>query len=127
MLVYDGQDWRSFSVGLPGFPFADTRLTYEDREGNIWVGLWGGGLVFCDPVRVQLYTEADGLLNCEIRCLEEDREGRIWIGTAGGLACLADDRLRPVEKGRAVSALVVDLKGAIWRGGPNGQVSQGDG
>ena len=127
MLVYDGQDWRSFSVGLPGFPFADTRLTYEDCEGNIWLGLWGGGLVFCDPVRVQRYTEADGLLNCEIRCLEEDREGRIWIGTAGGLACLADDRLRPVEKGRAVSALVVDLKGAIWRGGPSGQVCKGTG
>ena len=46
VLVYDGQEWHSFSVGLPGFPFADTRLTYEDREGNIWVGLWGGGLVF---------------------------------------------------------------------------------
>ena len=127
VLVYDGQDWRPFSVSLPGFPFADTRLTYEDREGNIWVGLWGGGLVFCDPVRVQRYTEADGLPDREIRCLAEDREGRIWIGTAGGLACLEDDRLRPVEKGRAVSALVVDLKGAVWRGGPNGQVCKGTG
>ena len=127
VLVYDGQDWRSFSVGLPGFPFADTRLTYEDREGNIWVGLWGGGLVFCDPVRVRRYTEADGLPNCEVRCLEEDWEGRIWIGTAGGLACLEDDRIRPVETGRAVSALVVDLKGAVWRGDPNGQACKGTG
>ena len=122
VLVYDGQDWRPFSVGLPGFPFADTRLTYEDREGNIWVGLWGGGLVFCDPVRVQRYTEADGLPDREVRCLAEDREGRIWIGTAGGLACLADDRPRLVETGQAVSALAVDLQGAVWSGGPDGQV-----
>ena len=127
VLVYDGQAWRSFSVGLPGFPFADTRLTYEDREGNLWVGLWGGGLVFCDPVRVQHYTEADGLPDREIRCLEEDREGRIWIGTAGGLVCLEDDRIRPVEMGRAVSALVVDQQGQLWSGGPNGQICKGTG
>ena len=127
VLVYDGQDWRPFSVSLPGFPFADTRLTYEDREGNIWVGLGGGGLVFCDPVRVQRYTEADGLPDREIRCLAEDREGRIWIGTAGGLACLADDRPRPVETGRAVSALVVDQQGQLWSGSPDGEVCKGTG
>ncbi len=122
VLVYDGQDWRSFSVGLPWFPLADTRLTYEDREGNIWVGLWGGGLVFCDPVRIQRYAEADGLPDREVRCLAEDREGRIWIGTAGGLACLEDDQLRPVATGRAVSALVVNQQGQLWSGGPDGQV-----
>ena len=127
VLVYDGQDWHSFSARLPSAHFADTRLTYEDREGNIWVGLWGGGLVLCDPFSTQLYSEADGLPGREVRCLEEDREGRLWIGTAGGLACLEDDRLRPVETGQAVSALVVDLQGAIWSGGPSGQVCKGTG
>ena len=127
VLVYDGQDWRPFAARLPSAHFADTRLTYEDREGNIWVGLWGGGLVFCDPVSTQLYSEADGLPDREIRCLAEDREGRIWIGTAGGLACLEDDRICPVETGRAVSTLVVDRKGAVWRSGPSGQVCKGTG
>ena len=84
--MYDGQAWHPFYTRLPDSHFSDTRLTYEDREGNIWVGLWGGGLVFCDPVSVRLYTEADGLPDCEVRCLGEDREGRLWIGTMGGLA-----------------------------------------
>ena len=127
VLVYDGQDWHSFSVRLPSAHFADTRLTYEDREGNIWVGLWGGGLVFCDPVSTQLYSEADGLPGREVRCLEEDRKGRIWIGTAGGLACSEDDRLRPVETDRAVSALAVDIQGTVWGGGSDGQVFKGTG
>ena len=61
VLVYDGEEWRSFSARLPSAHFEETRLTYEDREGNIWVGLWGGGLVFCDPVSTQIYSEADGL------------------------------------------------------------------
>ena len=122
VLVYDGEEWRPFSARLPSTHFADTRLTYEDREGNIWVGLWGGGLVLCDPFSTQLYSEADGLPDDEVRCLNEDREGRIWIGTAGGLACLADDRLRPVDVGQAVSALAVDIQGAVWSGGSDGQV-----
>lgn len=122
VLVYDGQDWRSFSARLPSTQFADTRLTYEDREGNIWVGLWGGGLVFCDPVSTQLYREADGLPDKDVRCLDEDREGRIWIGTARGLACLKGDRMRSVSTGGAVSSLVVDRQGQLWSGGPDGQV-----
>ena len=47
VLVYDGQAWHPFHTRLLDAHFSDTRLTYEDREGNIWVGLWGGGLVFC--------------------------------------------------------------------------------
>ena len=122
VLVYDGQAWHPFYTRLPDSHFSDTRLTYEDREGNIWVGLWGGGLVFCDPVSVQLYTEADGLPDCEVRCVGEDREGRLWIGTMGGLARREDDRIRSVAPRRTVSTLVVDRQGQVWSGGPAGQV-----
>ena len=99
VLVRDGEEWHPFSAGLPDIHFSDTRLTYEDSEGNIWVGLWGGGLIFCDPISIQLYDKEDGLPDSEVRCLSEDREGRIWIGTTGGLACLEGDRIRPVEVG----------------------------
>ena len=122
VLVYDGQAWHPFSARLQGTHFSDTRLTYEDREGNIWIGLWGGGLLFCDPVSVQLYTEADGLPDSEVRCLDEDGTGRLWIGTMGGLACLEDDRIRTVENGPMVSALVAEGPGPVWSGSPEGKV-----
>ena len=122
VLVYDGQAWHPFSARLQGTHFSDTRLTYEDREGNIWIGLWGGGLLFCDPLSVQLYTQADGLPDNEVRCLDEDGTGRLWIGTMGGLACREeDDCIRTVETGHTVSALAVDGPEAVW-GGPEGQV-----
>ena len=127
VLVYDGQAWHPFSTRLPDSHFSDTRLTYEDREGNIWLGLWGGGLVFCDPVSVQLYTQADGLPDCEVQCLGEDREGRLWIGTMGGLACREDDRIRPMDPRRTVSTLVVDRQGQVWSGGPEGQIFKATG
>ena len=127
VLVYDGQAWHPFSTQSSDSHFSDTRLTYEDREGNIWLGLWGGGLVFCDPLSVQLYTQADGLPDSEVQCLGEDREGRLWVGTMGGLACRQDDRIRPVGPERTVSALVVDRQGQVWSGGSEGQVLKATG
>ncbi|MDE2814209.1 MAG: hypothetical protein OXM01_14350, partial [Gemmatimonadota bacterium] len=127
VLVYDEEEWHLFSAGLPDIHFSDARLTYEDREGNIWVGLWSGGLVFCDPVSVQLYTEADGLPDREVQQLSEDHQGRVWIGTMGGLACLEDGRIRPVETGNKVSELAIDREGQVWRGSPEGKVIKGVG
>ena len=127
VLVYDGADWHSFSAGLPDVHFSEARLTYADREGNIWVGLWGGGLVFCDPVSVQLYTGADGLPDREVHQLSEDHQGRIWIGTMGGLACLEGDQIHSVETGHKVSALAVDRQGQVWHGSPEGKVIKGVG
>ena len=107
--------------------FSGTRLTYEDREGNIWIGLWGGGLIFCDPSSIRRYTEADGLPDREIRCLGEDHKGRMWIGTMGGMACMEEGQVRPVETGEIVSAIVVDGQGQVWSGGNAGKVYKWEG
>ena len=127
VMVYDGQEWHPFSASLPDIDFSATRLTYEDREGNIWIGLWGGGLVFCDPVSIRRYTEADGLPDREIRCLGEDPGGRIWIGTMGGMACMEEGQIRPVKTGEIVSAIVVDGQGQVWSGGDAGKVYKWEG
>ena len=124
VVCYDGQAWHPFAAGLLDFDFSNTRLTYEDREGNIWVGLWGGGLVFCDPVSVRLYTEADGLPDREVRHLGEDADGRLWIGTMGGMACMEEGRIRPLALDDPVSALMVDGAGQVWSGGERGRVYQ---
>ena len=122
VVVCDGQEWYSFGASLSDIDFSDTRLTYEDREGNIWIGLWGGGLIFCDPASIRRYTEADGLPDREIRCLGEDSGGRMWIGTMGGMACMEEGQIRPVETREIVSAMAVDAQGQIWSGGDTGRV-----
>ncbi|MYC72857.1 MAG: AAA domain-containing protein [Gemmatimonadetes bacterium] len=127
VMVHDGQEWYPFSASLPDIDFSGTRLTYEDREGNIWVGLWGGGLIFCDPTSIRRYTEADGLPDREIRCLGEDPEGRIWIGTMGGMACMEEGQIRPLGTGEMVSAIVVDGQGQVWSSGDMGKVYKWEG
>ncbi len=127
VVVYDGQEWYSFSASLPDIDFSDSRLSYEDREGNIWIGLWGGGLIFCDLSSIRRYTEADGLPDREIRHLGEDHEGRMWIGTMGGMACMEEGQIRPVEMGEIVSAMVVDAQGRVWSGGDTSRVYRWEG
>ena len=127
VVVHDKQEWYPFSATLPDIDFSDTRLTYEDREGNIWIGLWGGGLIFCDPDSIRRYTEADGLPDREIRCLGEDHKGRMWIGTMGGMAYMEDDQILPVGPREMVSAMVVDGQGQVWSGGDAGKVFKWEG
>ena len=127
VVVHDGQKWHSFSASLSDVDFSATRLTYEDREGNIWIGLWGGGLIFCDPASIRRYMEADGLPDREVRHLGEDHEGRMWIGTMGGMACIEEGQVRPVETEETVSAMMVDSQGQVWSGGDTGKVYKWDG
>ena len=127
VMVHDGQEWHSFSASLLDVDFSATRLSYEDREGNIWIGLWGGGLIFCDSTSIRCYTEADGLPDHEISCLGEDYEGRMWIGTMAGMACMEEGQIRPVETGEIVSAMVVDGQGQVWSGGDTGKMYKWEG
>ena len=127
VVVHNGQEWQHFSLSLPDVDFSGTRLTYEDREGNVWIGLWGGGLIFCDPISIRYYTEADGLPDHEVCHLEEDHEGQMWIGTMGGMACMEDGHIRPLDTNETVSALGVDKEGQVWSGGDAGRVYQWEG
>ena len=127
VMVHDGQEWYPFSASLPDTDFSATRLTYGDREDNIWIGLWGGGLIFCDPSSIRRYTEADGLSDREIRHLGEDHEGRMWIGTMGGMAYMEEGQVHPVETREIVSAMVVDGQGQVWSNGNAGKVYKWEG
>ena len=127
VLCYDGHGWHSLSAALPEIDFSDTRLTYEDREGNIWIGLWGGGLVCCDLTSIRRYGKADGLPDREILSLGEDADGRMWIGTMGGMVYMEDGQVCPSEMREVVSAMVVDRQGRVWSAGAGGQVYRWEG
>ena len=127
VLVFDGTVWKRFSITLQDINFSDTRLTYEDREGNIWVGLWGGGLIFCDPVSLSRFTDEDGLPDGEVTNLAEDRENRMWIGTMGGMARMEKGRVTPVSVDSdrldpTILSLTIDQSGQIWAGSERGKI-----
>ncbi len=68
--------------------------TYQDSRGNIWVGLFGGGLNLIREENGQtlFYHKNNSFhryprygLYMEVRGIVEDRNGRVWVGTSDGL------------------------------------------
>jgi two-component system, sensor histidine kinase ChiS len=62
---------------------------YEDRQKNLWIGTYGGGLNKFDRVTKKFERfrydpkNSFSLQNDKVLCLYEDFSGNFWIGTSG--------------------------------------------
>ncbi len=59
---------------------------YQDYEGNMWFGTWGGGACQYTGRYFETYTENDGLPDKNVWAIYEDSRHTIWFGTEKGLA-----------------------------------------
>ncbi|MCP5047534.1 MAG: histidine kinase, partial [bacterium] len=61
---------------------------YEDRDGLVWLGIFGDGLVRFDPKKkiFRYFLEKDGLPNNVVYGILEDNNGYLWISTNNGLS-----------------------------------------
>jgi ligand-binding sensor domain-containing protein len=100
---------------------SDTVTTVmQDREGSIWIGLWGAGLARWPGNREWTnWTTRDGLSNDIVWAVRRDPSGALWTGTDHGLVRL-QSALGPrtwLKKdglgGDKVKALAVSPDGAL--------------
>ncbi len=95
------------------------RRMLRDRDGGLWIGTTGRGLVHIHQGRTDTFTRAEGLSGEDITAIFEDRDGNIWVGGFNGL-----DRFREIpvqtytERDGLWSARVVSVlaarDGSIW-------------
>ena len=73
---------RTYPIGYT------VRVIHEDKQGNLWVGTEGGGLLLFNPVsgKFTRFTDADGLPGNAVLRLLEDNKGYLWLSTFNGLA-----------------------------------------
>ncbi|MBV9154947.1 MAG: hypothetical protein JO097_01705, partial [Acidobacteriaceae bacterium] len=62
----------------------------RDRDGVLWIGTLGRGLLRVHHGKTSVFAQSDGLSGNRILSLFEDREGNIWAGTADGLDCFRE-------------------------------------
>ncbi len=105
----------------------------EDREGSIWLGLWGSGVVrWPGPGEWTNWTSADGLSNDIVWAIRRDQAGAMWLGTDNGLVRIQDHKPSQVLTtrdglgGDKIKGLVIAPDGAIWAGSLPGGISRVD-
>jgi len=96
-----------------------------DKDGSLWIGTLGQGILHLSGGRIDKFVRADGLSNNIVRCLFEDREGNIWVGTDDGLDRFRRFPVTTISKREGLSAEVVtsvlaSKSGDIWIGTTNG-------
>ncbi len=63
----------------------------EDRNGNMWVGFYEGGIARYSDHRFTQFPSLEGIPRGFLSDLHIDRNGRLWLSTAGGGVRRIDD------------------------------------
>lgn len=130
----DGNVWAATNKGLlrfrddvlagglsvkDGLPNEFMTLVFEDRQGRLWFGGFGG-LSLYEHGTITNYTTRDGLVGNYVRSIYEDHEGALWIGTySEGLSRFKDGRFVNYRKddglySNGVFAIQEDARGNFW-------------
>lgn len=85
-----------------------------DRQGRLWIGTWGGGLVRLEGGKFTRFSSEDGLPGDLVSALFEDRQGRLWVGTDGaGLARAEAGNSSNPEMGKPQRFVAEPSRGAL--------------
>ncbi|MDR3725070.1 MAG: diguanylate cyclase [Terracidiphilus sp.] len=124
--IWIDDHWRMITQrnGLSRF---DISALIADREGSIWIGVVGHGVIrWVGQDRWESFSAAEGLSDDIVWSTLRDRAGRLWIGTESGLDWIPPGStqiqhwVNPAGSTPRAVALVLDPGGDIWLGTANG-------
>lgn len=122
LVRFDGVDFEVYDPeNTPAFINYHILCLEVDRQGTLWIGTRGGGLVRWQNGTFEAFSKKYGLLNDEIWDIMESSDGAIWIGSRQGLHRFYNGKMSPVPlpasiSGHSVHALLEDRIGRIWVG-----------
>ncbi len=105
-----------------GLPTNRLRSLAFDKQGTLWIGTSGGGLVAYDTGKFKVMNPANGFPHLEVRHVLADPAGGIWAATAGaGLVHVEHGRFKTygIKDGLPTDQLTYlarDNAGSLWIG-----------
>lgn len=111
--------WRE--VSRQPFPGAN-RTLYEDREGNIWRGSFGGGLSRIRPRLITMHNLAEPANDLYARSATVTTNGELWAIVNGDSVVKLNPPSGPMQKmagppaTASCRAILSDRRGNLWLG-----------
>lgn len=124
--LYRIQGWRLIPFALPAAArTVKVRTVFKDRQGTLWLGTGGQGVVAIRGGVAARYTTRQGLVNDFIRAFCADGSGKLWIGTDGGVSVWDGKQFTnfTASNGLAypsVRTIVKTRDGSLWIGTDGG-------
>jgi ligand-binding sensor domain-containing protein len=103
-------------------PDVEARYMCADRDGSLWLGTNGSGLLRLKDRTARIFTTADGLGGNTTMAVLTAHDGKLWVGNnCGGLAWLDGDHFRSYSHAdgltnSCVYSLAADLNHDLWIG-----------
>ena len=104
----------------PSFRHNDVRTLFEDNQGTLWIGTFGGGLLEYRNGQFRAYTRADRLSSETVSAITQDKSGTLWVGTNAGLHRFQAGQFNRQGPSETINALSVDSAGDLWVATNNG-------
>jgi signal transduction histidine kinase/ligand-binding sensor domain-containing protein len=98
----------------------------RDRDGGVWIGTEGAGVVHLYQGRADVFSQADGLSGDHVMALFEDREGDVWVATLAGLDRFRNYAVATYAQHEGLGSIpgwasvVAAQDGSIWMGTKDG-------
>lgn len=107
-----------------GLPFVQVSAIFQDDEGNLWTGGYGGLSKF-NGRKFTNYTPKNGLVHHWVTSIVQDKKGVMWIGTINGLSTYHHKKFTNYTTdnglpGNSIRAIVNDANGDLWFATNNG-------
>jgi len=101
-------------------------MLLRDRDGGVWIGTAGAGVVHLHQGRADVFSQADGLSGDLVTSLFEDREGDVWVATLGGFDRFRNYAVATYAQHEGLGTIpgwgsvVAGRDGSIWMGTNDG-------
>lgn len=109
-------EWDAFTTAA-GLPHNWIYDLFQDSDGRMWVGTWGGGLAVYERGRWRVFDRRHGLASDAVTCVRQDAQGTIWAATDAGLCRF--DGTRFVDAGltgMSILSICFDREQNLWAG-----------
>ena len=115
-----GNDVQSIPWSAFGHDDHATRLAADHARGGLWLGFFGGGVIYYVDGQVrESYADIDGLAKGRVNYLSVDRDATVWAATDGGLSRVKNGRVATLSTRNglpcdAVDWMIADDADSYW-------------